>query len=226
MANTKVEYGFIYATQTFKQSYEGDGPFIQMAFMSPRNIPERELTWSKQQSFPSELTLKTINGQVRLCRNPVDGIKQLRYESHFWKNTIINPGENPLADLDGDVLEIIAEIDLAKATGFVFKIRGESLTYNAKEQLLTIMGNQAKLLPADSKIKLRIIIDRSSIEVYADEGEVTFSNIFYPDPSNMKMELFSTGGSVRINSMEAYRLQSIWLKREQELGYYRTSGNK
>jgi len=226
MTNTKVDYGFIYATQTFKHSYEGDGPFIQMAFMSPRNIPERELTWSKQQSFPSELTLKTINGQVRLCRNPVDGIKQLRYESHFWKNTIINPGENPLADLDGDVLEIIAEIDLAKATGFVFKIRGESLTYNAKEQLLTIMGNQAKLLPADSKIKLRIIIDRSSIEVYADEGEVTFSNIFYPDPSNMKMELFSTGGSVRINSMEAYRLQSIWLKREQELGYYRTSGNK
>lgn len=221
MANTRVDYGFIYATQTFKESYEGDGPFIQMAFMSPRNIPERDLTWSKQQSFPCELTLKTINGEVRLCRNPVDGIKQLRYEPHFLKDATINPGDNPLADLDGDLLEIITEIDLAKSEGFGFKIRGENLLYSAKDQQLTFMGNQAKVVPADGKIKLRFIIDRSSIEIFANKGEVTFSNIFYPDPSDMNLELYSKGGSLTLISMEAYRLSSIWLKREQELGYYR-----
>jgi hypothetical protein len=41
------------------------------------------------------------------------------------------------------------------------------------------------------------------------------------DPSDMNLEFFSTGGPVEIDFMEAYRLESIWLKREQELGYYR-----
>lgn len=32
MSNTKVDYGYLYATQTFKQSYEGDGPFTSAGF--------------------------------------------------------------------------------------------------------------------------------------------------------------------------------------------------
>ncbi|MEI8224500.1 MAG: glycoside hydrolase family 32 protein [Bacteroidota bacterium] len=226
MENTKVDYGFIYATQTFKRSYEGDGPFIQMAFMAPRNIPELNLTWSKQQSFPCELTLKTINGEVRLCRNPITGIKQLRFASRLWKDVSIKPDENPLSGMEGDVFEIIAEIDLAGSSGFGFNIRGEKLVYSVKEQLLTFMGNQAQVEPENSKIKLRLIIDRSSVEVFANKGEVTFSTIFYPDPSNLKLEFFSTGGLFKLNNMEAYRLSSIWLKREQELGYSRESDNK
>ncbi len=227
IGNTKVDFGNdLYATQTFKQSYEGDGPFIQLAFLRVQGPPIHDRIWSQQMSFPCELTLKSLNGEVRLCRNPIAGIKQLRYDPHFWKDASVRVGENPLADLDGDVIEIITEIDLAKSSGLEFNLRGEKLAYSVKDQLLTFKGNQAKVIPVDRKIKLRLIIDRSSIEVFANEGEVTFSNLFYPDPSNMNLELFFTGGSARINYMEAYRLKSIWLKREQELGYYRTSNNK
>jgi len=226
MGNTKVDYGDLYATQTWKQSYEGDGPFYQMAFLRIRDLPENDHTWSKQQCFPCELILKTINGEIRLCRNPIIGIKQLRYESHFWENETVKPYDNPLANLDGDVFEIIAEIDLDKATEFGFNIRGEKLVYTVKDHLLTFMGNESKLVPVDHKIKLRLIIDRSSIEVFANQGEMTFSKHFLPDPSNMNLELYSSGGPVKVNFMEAYRLESIWLKREQELGYYRKLDKK
>ncbi len=37
----------------------------------------------------------------------------------------------------------------------------------------------------------------------------------------MDLSLTSEGGTFRINTMEVYRLESIWLKREQELGYKR-----
>ncbi len=76
------------------------------------------------------------------------------------------------------------------------------------------------------RIKIRLIIDRGSVEVFANQGEVSISMLYYPDPSDMNLEFFSVGGSAEIDFMEAYRLESIWLKREQELGYYRTSGNK
>ena len=197
-----------------------------MAFLRLQGPPENNLTWSQQMCFPCELTLKTINGELRLCRNPSDGIKQLRCDPHFWKNISIKPGDNPLDGLKGDVLEIIAEIDLAESDGFIFNIRGEKLIYSCKEQRLTFMGNQAGLLPADHKIKLRFIIDRSSVEVFANEGGVCFSNLFYPDPNNRNLELVSAGGICRLTNMEAYRLSSIWLKREQELGYFRTNDKK
>lgn len=223
-ANKKVDFGNdLYATQTWKKSYEGDGPFIQIAFLRIQGSPEHNRTWSQQMCFPSELTLKTINGKVSLCRNPVDGIKQLRYDPHFWKNETVQPGENPLTDIQGDVFEIIMNIDLGKASGFEFNIRGTTVDYSVKEQKLSIMGTQINNPATDNCIKLRFIIDRNSIEVYVNQGEVTFSKLFYPDPSNINLNLSSSGGPITVNNMEVYRLQSIWLKREQELGYYRSS---
>jgi sucrose-6-phosphate hydrolase SacC (GH32 family) len=227
----EVDYGNLYATQSWKQSYEGDGPVIQLSMISfPGQTAMHDRTWSMQQCFPCELTLKTINGEVRLCRNPIVGIKKLRYESHFWENENVDPGNNPLADLDGDVFEINAVIDPGKASEFGFSIRGEKLVYSVQDQLLTFMEKEAKLLPmtigSDEKIKISLIIDRGSVEVFANQGEVSISMLFYPDPSDMNLEFFSAGGSAVIDYMEAYRLESIWLKREQELGYYRSSEGK
>lgn len=216
----------LYATQAWSHSYEGDGPFYQMGFMHLPHGADHDRTWSQQQIFPVELTLETIGGDVRLCRNPIDAIKQLRYDSHLWNDQDVRPGDNPLAELDGDVFEIIAEIEPGQAKQVGFGIRGETLTYSVPDERLTFMESDAFLPMADGTVKLRMIVDRGSVEVYANHGEITFTKLFYPDPSNMDLELFSNGGTARIRAMEAYRLQSIWLKREQELGYFRDSANR
>lgn len=98
--------------------------------------------------------------------------------------------------------------------------------YNTTDRQLLFMGNKTQVIPKDNKIKLRFIIDRNSVEIYANEGEVTFTRLFYPDPSNMNLSLTSTEGECTIDLMEVYKLESIWLKREQELGYKREAVNK
>ncbi len=155
------------------------------------------------------------------CRNPINAIKQLRYDAHFWHNKSVQPSYNPLSDLEGDVFEIIAEINPGKASKFGLTIRGEQLSYTVKDQTLSFMGTDAPLFSWNGIIKLRLIIDRNSVEVYANQGEVTFTKLYYPDPSNLNLEYFSEGGNSTIELMEAYRLESIWLEREQELGYER-----
>ena len=85
------------------------------------------------------------------------------------------------------------------------------------------MESAAALPAASGAVRLRMIVDRGSVEAYANQGEVTFTKLFYPDPSNMDLELVAEGGTATIRAMETYRLQSIWLKREQELGYLRDS---
>ena len=211
----------LYATQSWSHSYEGDGPFYQMGFMFLPDGANHDRTWSQQQIFPVELTLETISGAIRLCRNPINAIKQLRYDPHVWNDQEIEPGDDPLSELDGDVFEIIAEIEPGQAKEVGFSIRGETLSYSATAERLTFMESDAFLPMANGAVKLRMIVDRGSVEVYANQGEVTFTKLFYPEPSNLDLELFSKGGTAKIRALEVYRLQSIWLKREQELGYYR-----
>jgi len=211
----------IYATQTFKQSYEGDGPFYQLAFLMIKEPPTHKRTWSQQLIFPVELTLRTINGKLTLCRNPIDAIKQLRYSAKFWKNATVHPGENAFKEVQGDVLEIITELDLGKADEVIFDIRGEKLSYHVSSHQMIFMDSQVAIIPKENKIKLRLIVDRNSVEIYSNEGEVSVARLFYPDQSNKKFVLTSVGGVLTIMNMEVYNLQSIWLKKEQKLGYQR-----
>ncbi|MEX0609514.1 MAG: glycoside hydrolase family 32 protein [Balneolaceae bacterium] len=211
----------IYATQSWKNTYEGEGPFIQMGFMMIKGAPNHDRTWSQQQSFPVELTLETVNGELQVLRNPIDAIKQLRSDPQFWNNETVKPGDNLLEDIRGDVFEIISKIDIGTSEKIVFDIRGEEAVYNVPEQELTFLEQTAKVTPTDNQIKLRFIIDRNSVEIYPNRGEQTFTRLFYPEEDNMKLGLTSEGGSFTVNEMELYKLESIWLKREQELGYQR-----
>ncbi|PKQ45384.1 glycoside hydrolase family 32 protein [Confluentibacter flavum] len=211
----------IYATQTWKNSYEGDGPFIQLAFMMINEDPNHNRTWSQQLIFPVELKLKTINNELRLCRNPIDAIKQLRHEAKIWKNIMLHPKENILDKIKGDVFEIISEIELGTSNKIVFDIRGQKIIYDSALKELSFLASKEKVIPVNNTIKLRFIIDRNSIEIYANQGEVSITRLFYPDADNKNLGLSPIGGNCRINNLEVYKLESIWLKREQELGYDR-----
>jgi fructan beta-fructosidase len=92
------------------------------------------------------------------------------------------------------VFEIVSEFDLGKSKEIVFDIRGEKVIYNIAEQQLVFMDSKAKVIPEGNKIKLHFIIDRNSVEIYANQGEVTFTRLFYPDPSNMNLSLTAVGG--------------------------------
>lgn len=211
----------IYATQTWKQSYEGDGPLYQLAFMMINEPPDHNRTWSQQMIFPVELSLKTINGETVLCRMPIDGIKQLRHDPYIGNNVTLKSGQIYPENLKGDVLEIIAEIHVGDAKEIVFDIRGEKVRYNSSLKEISIMDANEKIAAVNNSIKLRFIIDRNSIEIYANEGELTITRLFYPNENNKSVSLSAIGGTCRVSNIEIYRLESIWLKREQELGYQR-----
>ncbi|MGI6310684.1 MAG: glycoside hydrolase family 32 protein [Bacteroidales bacterium] len=223
MQNMKIDYGDLYATQTYKHSYEGDGPLIQLAFLKLNGKPDHDRVWSQQQCFPCELKLRTINGDMKLCRYPIDGIKQLRYDSHIWNDIIIRADDNPLADIHGDVFEIIVEMDFSKSSGFEFIIRGERILFNAQNNLLKIQGKEINLNTMSQKMKIRVIIDRNSLELFVNEGEISYSSLFYPNENDMGLKFSSLGGNLTNVNLELYKLSSIWLKREQELGFFRST---
>jgi len=56
----------------------------------------------------------------------------------------------------------------------------------------------------NSLLKLRILVDRSSVEVFAGDGRVVLSSLFFPDPANKEFKMEATGGKAKIVSLVIY----------------------
>ena len=73
-------------------------------------------------------------------------------------------------------------------------------------------GKKVKLDPIDGVIKLHILVDRTSIEVFPNYGQVTLHLCFPLDTENTLQYLSAEGGKANIKSLKLYRLKSIWPK--------------
>jgi sucrose-6-phosphate hydrolase SacC (GH32 family) len=59
-------------------------------------------------------------------------------------------------------------------------------------------------------VKLHIFLDRSSVEVFANDGETVLTDRIYPSPGSDGLELFSNSGDSQIQSLTIWKLGSIW----------------
>jgi len=197
-----------YAVQTWSDIPEKDGRRIQVAWMNGGNYPG--MPFNQQMSFPCEMTLRSVPEGVRLCRQPVKEIETLHDKEHSWTNLIVKPGDNPLASINGDLFDIRAEIELGKSTEFSFTIRGETVRYSAKEETLSCLDATAPIEPVDGKITLQILVDRTSIEVYAQDGKVVMTSCFLSQPEETALGFAAVGGEVKIISLTVYELNPAW----------------
>ena len=63
---------------------------------------------------------------------------------------------------------------------------------------------------AGSTLKLHILIDRSSVEVFAGDGQIALTNLVYPPKNATRIEFFSAEGKAGPVTAEAFALRSIW----------------
>ena len=59
-------------------------------------------------------------------------------------------------------------------------------------------------------MKLHILIDRSSVEVFANDGEKVMTDRIYPPPGSDGIELYAKGSGGRVVSLSIWQLASIW----------------
>jgi sucrose-6-phosphate hydrolase SacC (GH32 family) len=133
--------------------------------------------------------------------------------------------------VNGDTLEIEAEIDPQPSTKFGFKVRqgpSEETVIGgdrAKSVLFVdrthsgdigfdskFPGRQAAPLDvaAGRTLKLHIFVDRCSVEVFGNSGEAVISDLIFPSAGSQRVELYSEGGQVRVVKPDVWRLKSAW----------------
>jgi len=66
-------------------------------------------------------------------------------------------------------------------------------------------------LPAEhGVVTLHILVDRSSVEVFGNNGKVSITDQIFPDPGSKAIQVFSTGGRAQLKSMTIWQLESAW----------------
>ncbi|NQT17668.1 MAG: GH32 C-terminal domain-containing protein, partial [Planctomycetes bacterium] len=197
-----------YAAQTYSDMPKSDGRRIIIAWMAGGQYPG--MPFNQQMSTPCVLSLRTTDQGIRLYRRPVEELAALHQEHFSFADAQLAPGKNPLSDLSGDLFDIHAEIALADAAEVGFSIRGNPITYSVKEKQLSAFGKTAPLAPVDGAIKLQIVVDRRSVEVFGNDGRVAMEFCFQPDAENKTVELFAREGSARIESLDVWKVKSVW----------------
>jgi fructan beta-fructosidase len=211
------DYGnHYYATQTWNHIPEEDGRTIQMAWMKGGKFPD--MPFQGQMTFPVELSLHKTGQTIRLVRTPIREIETLHGKNDHWENRNIIPGikDNILKRCKGDCFHIMGTFDLKTANSFGFMLRhgkktpGIEVNYNVQRGVLTCLGKTAPLLPVNGKIQLEILLDRTSLEIYANNGQVVMTSCIAPPKNNTNMELFTRGGELFVDQLNVYEVNTVW----------------
>ncbi|OLZ74394.1 glycosyl hydrolase family 32 [Streptomyces sp. IMTB 2501] len=188
--------------------------------------------WRGAQSIPRQMALRTIDGRLRLTSEPVANLNSLREGSAATAAgvTVTNTSQpliGPAAE--GKALDIEATFSLNDAERFGLKVRtgtGREETvigYDTTTQELYVDRTRsgtvdfssafpgiqtAPLKATNGKVKLRILVDRSSVEVFGGSGEAVITDQIFPHPDSRGVRVFAENGSVNLDKAVVWHLGS------------------
>ncbi|HKJ78959.1 MAG TPA: GH32 C-terminal domain-containing protein, partial [Prolixibacteraceae bacterium] len=87
---------------------------------------------------------------------------------------------------------------------------GAEVVYNVKRGTLTVLNSTLPLMPIDNKIYLEILLDRSSVEIFANNGQAVISNCFTPVENATGIKLFTIGGELGVKNLTIHKIESVW----------------
>ncbi len=204
----RFHYGnCFYASQTFNNIPEEDGRRIQIAW-GQVTIPD--MPFNQMMDFPVELTLKTTEDGPRMFARPIREITTLHGKHESWKNVTLEPGKNILSKVKGELFHLVADIALGDAREVGFDVRGTRIVYNVTAKQLSCQDRKAPLAPLGGIIKLEVLVDKASVEIFANDGRIYMPMRAIHPSDNTSLGIFSTGGNARIVALNCFEMQSAW----------------
>lgn len=217
-----ADYGAdFYAAQSF--SNVQNGRRIWLAWMSNWQYAKTTPTdgWRGAMSIPREVGLTRTPDGIRLTQKPVAELLALETDTISIEPTRLAENEVICVESTAEVHSIYANFTpLAESGRFGVRVHvGErqsaTIGYSCERKSLFIDRSKAGEVsfsdkfttmhsaPLDAEmIKLHIIVDRSSIELFANDGTVMMTDRIFTTNSRRHVEIFADGGRVQLDSGE------------------------
>jgi sucrose-6-phosphate hydrolase SacC (GH32 family) len=120
-----------------------------------------------------------------------------------------------LRDVAGDALELQARISLSTAAAAGLRVRASAAGEEGVEirfdgVALYVAGTAAALPAGRREISLRLFLDKSVLEVFADDDRIAVTRIISPPAEHVAIALFAEGGTARFDTLDSWQMKSIW----------------
>ncbi|MBR6012387.1 MAG: glycoside hydrolase family 32 protein [Selenomonadaceae bacterium] len=209
------DYGFdFYATTMMK---DPNGRYLIIGWMAAWQSPfaEQEDGWATILTIPRELKMREDG---RVITVPPAEYESMRGEGVHYKDLILDKATK-LDGVKGNVGELLVEIDTKKSKKFAIELctDGEEKTVLSYDEDTHVMAlnrdntraggkgvREADITPFDI-LKLRIFLDKSSIEIFVNDGEYVFSTRVYPGPESNNIVFVPQTETLEIKSVDFYK---------------------
>ncbi|MEK9603823.1 MAG: glycoside hydrolase family 32 protein [Flavobacteriaceae bacterium] len=196
-----------YAAQTFNNSPDGRTVIMGWLRTSDNNVfVDNKMPFNQQMSFPATMELKTTQEGIRLFRWPIEEIKNLYNKSIRLQNIEMNTLNQKLDNEKFDGLDLYASFDRNATEAFQIDIRGKLISY--KEGAFYFDGKTIPTLNKN-KVNFRVLLDRTTIEIFVDDGFNVLSNYITPYTEDIEVMVSSSQSTV-FDVFEVHGLNSIW----------------
>ncbi len=188
--------------------------------------------WRSAMTLPRELSLIKTEQGVRLAQNPVLEAEKLRRQQLFARRNF-TVGSKLKLNAQSPLNEIVIEVDLSKTTARDFGIslsnkQGENyrIGFNAASNYFysdrTKAGShkfadsfalKKHTAPRSGErrvLKMRILFDAASVELFADDGKTALTDIFFPTQDFDDFAIYAQDGKIRLSQLQMWELKSIW----------------
>ncbi len=228
-----VDHGTdFYAVTSWSGIPTTDGRRIWLAWMNnwlyAEDIPTAP--WRSAMTIPRELSLRVEKDSLRLVQAPIRELRRLRQGLVQIAATPLSAGEKVLEQIRGDQLELEAtfETGSAQTMGLIVQRgdrQGTVVGYDIPEGELFVdrrgagredfspafaARSSGPLAAPDGRVKLHLFVDRSSVEIFGNDGRTVLTARVFPKQGNQGVALFAKGGDARLVSLKAWKLRSIW----------------
>ncbi|HEY0273000.1 MAG TPA: glycoside hydrolase family 32 protein, partial [Chitinophaga sp.] len=193
-------------------------------------VPLKQPTypWRGQFSIPRDLSLRQTPEGLRLVQRPTSvvrpSLEKLPAAKKLSRSNVQISGQPVKLATPGGFqsnalwIKATFTVGTAKTFGFRLTEAGDSATtvaYDTQTGQLTVTPIQGKEIhaltaavkPVNGKIKLEILLDKSILEVFANDGEQVITTLVFPGPQANGWSAFAESGSVKLDTLQAYDLE-------------------
>ncbi|QEG00387.1 Levanase precursor [Stieleria maiorica] len=195
--------------------------------------------WRSCMSVPRVLSLRKTtdpadpDGDLVMVQRPVEELQRLRVQSRpidttaaTWPPTAVTePGE--LTDMAFE-LETTLKPGTARSVGFRIRTGSDEFTevgYDREPGVVYVdrrkSGNvafhqafagrhEAPVRVVDGAVTIQVLVDRSAIEVFINDGEAVISDRIFPTSRRPTIEVFAGDRSAEVTGTTLHVLKSIW----------------
>ena len=217
-----------YATVTWSDA--PDNRRIAIAWMSnwqyANDVPTSQ--YRSPNSVPRDLSLFTVDGETYLQSAPSPELLKLRdiSKKRSFKVNGTRTIKDMIAGNEGAYeIELTIENQHADVIGFrLYNEKGEEvdMQYDMKEKKFSMdrrksgevgfnenfpMLTWTTIESGKDELKLRLFVDKSSVEAFGDGGRFVMTNQVFPSEPYTHIDFYSKGGAYKVDSFVIYKLK-------------------